>query len=61
MMRVCVTNLMLQWKDPQDISYNSFHCGVIIIEHKQQNLWKEWKGKCPRCLVSGFKTKSKMD
>ncbi len=42
MWRVCVANLLLQWKDLHDISYDSPHCSEILIRHKQQNLGKEW-------------------
>ncbi len=51
MWRVCIADLMLQWKDLHDISYNSPESVEIIVDHEPKQLGKEWRGKCPRCLV----------
>ncbi len=56
MWRLCVADLMLQWKDPHKVSYDSPCCSYIIVEHGKWNLGKEWKVKRPRCIVCGFET-----
>ncbi len=56
MWRVCVTNLILQWKDPQDTCYDSPQGIEIFVGHEHQHLGKEWKCKCLRWLVCRFKT-----
>ncbi len=42
--RVCIADIMLQWKDPSDISYDLTDSIDIIVGHKPKQLGKEWKG-----------------
>lgn len=56
MLRVCVADLMLQWRNPHDISYNHPQGSEVLANHKQQNLGIGWKGRWPRCLICGFET-----
>ncbi len=56
MWRVCVADLMLQWRDPQEPVQNNSKSVGFQVRHEQQHLTKEWRGKHPRCWVCGFET-----
>ncbi len=51
-----MADLMLQWNDPHEVSYDLTPNNEILAEHKQQNLGIEWKGKRPRCVVCNYET-----